>query len=185
MKNTMKTFALLLGVIAASTLGATAQERGKGKGPGGPGARGGRPLPAEVVKEHDKDNDGKLNAEERKAAMEALRAKWEAMSEDERKAEMEKRRAEMEKRRKAWQEMSPEDRKAQMEERMKKRFDKDNDGQLNEDEQAAMEKAMEELQKRMKERGDRPGRPEGRRGPGGPGKGKGKGGPGAGKGKKG
>ena len=41
----------------------------KGRRPGGPG-----PVPAEVLAKFDADKDGKLNAEERKAAMEARKA---------------------------------------------------------------------------------------------------------------
>ena len=86
MKNTVNRLALLLGVIAATTLSATAQDgpgRG-GRGPGGPGARGPREVPAEILKEFDKDKDGKLNEKEREAAAAARKAKWEAMTQEER-----------------------------------------------------------------------------------------------------
>jgi hypothetical protein len=47
--------------------------KGEGKGPKGPRG-GGRAVPAEVLAKFDADKDGKLNAEERKTAMEARKA---------------------------------------------------------------------------------------------------------------
>ena len=114
-------------------------EKGKGR-PGGPG-----PVPAEVLEKFDADKDGKLNAEERKAAMEARQAEMLAkfdtdkdgkLSDEERKAAMEARKAEM-----------------------MKRFDKDGDGKLSEEERKAMPQRG----------GDRPGPPKGDK-PGKPGK---------------
>jgi len=108
----------------------------KGRRPGGPG-----PVPAEVLAKFDADKDGKLNAEERKAAMEARKAEMMKrfdkdgdgkLSEEERKAAMEARKAEM-----------------------MKRFDKDGDGTLSDDEKKAMREAM------VKRGGDRPGPPKG------------------------
>ena len=75
MKTTIRIITLAVGVLAAGSFGALAQDgekegkqgrdRGGRGGPGGPG--GGRGLPEEVLKEFDKDGDGKLNEEERKA----------------------------------------------------------------------------------------------------------------------
>jgi hypothetical protein len=117
------------------------------KAPEKRGPREGRPVPPEVLEKFDKDGDGKLNEEERKAAMEARQAEMLAkfdkdgdgkLSQDERKAAMEARRAEM-----------------------MKRFDKNGDGKLDEEERKA-----------LPPRGGRPGpgRPEGGKGPKGPGK---------------
>lgn len=109
-----------------------------------PGGPGGRPVPAEVLAKFDKDKDGKLNEEERKAAMEARKAEMLAkfdknkdgkLDEDERKAAMEARKAEM-----------------------LKRFDKDGNGELDDEEKKAARAAMTK----------RGGRPDGK------GKGKGK-----------
>ena len=118
-------------------------EKGKGR------PSGARPIPAEVLAKFDADKDGKLNAEERKAAMEARQAEMLAkfdtdkdgkLSEEEKKAAGEARKAEM-----------------------MKRFDKDGDGELSDDEKKAMRAAM------AQRGGDRPGPPKGDR-PGKPGK---------------
>ncbi|MFT6181607.1 MAG: DnaJ-domain-containing protein 1 [Akkermansiaceae bacterium] len=110
--------------------------KGEGKGPKGPRG-GGRAVPAEVLAKFDADKDGKLNAEERKTAMEARKAEMMKkfdkdgdgkLNEEERKAAGEARKAEM-----------------------MKKFDKDGDGNLSDDEKAAMRKAMPA-------RGDRRGR---------------------------
>lgn len=111
-------------------------EKGKGRPGGGP-----RPIPAEVLAKFDADKDGKLNEEERKAAMEARQAEMLAkfdtdkdgkLSEEEKKAAGEARKAEM-----------------------MKRFDKDGDGELNDEEKKAMRAAWAERG------GDRPGPPKG------------------------
>lgn len=101
--------------------------KGEGKGPKGPRG-GGRPVPAAILEKFDADKDGKLNAEERKAAGEARKAEMlkkfdkdgdGKLNEAERKAAGEARRAEF-----------------------MKKFDKDGDGKLSDDEKAAMRKAM-------------------------------------------
>lgn len=144
----------LLVAIAASSF-ALGQEPGgdqpkKGDRPGGHRGPSG-PMPKEMIAKFDKDGDGKLNAEERKAAMDA------------RKTDMLKKYD-----KDGDGKLSGEERKAAM----IKKFDKDGDGKLNDDEKQAM---REEMRKRGG-RGDRPGR--GNR-PGGKGKGKGKGKPGS------
>ena len=107
-------------------------------------------LRAEALKEFDKDGDGKLNDDERKAMMEARKAMGEKMrqarekefdkdgdvklNDDERKAMMEARKAQMDK---------------LMKER-EKEFDKDGDGKLNDEERKAM------MEARAKEMGNGP-----------------------------
>ncbi len=124
------------------------KEKGKEKGP-----RGDRPVPAALLEKFDTDKDGKLSAEERKAAMAARKAEMlekfdkdgdGKLNEEERKAAGEARKAEM-----------------------IKRFDKDGDGKLSDEEKAEMRKAMPP-------RGERRGKGEkGRKGKEGkPGKGK-------------
>lgn len=66
----MKSTWIALATLAAATFTASAQE---GERP----QRGPRQLPPELVKEFDKDGDGKLNDEEAKAAREALQARRE------------------------------------------------------------------------------------------------------------
>lgn len=138
-------------VVAIATCAIANAEPPKGEGkPKGP-REGGRPVPKELLEKFDKDGDGKLSAEERKAAMEARQAEMLAkfdkdgdgkLNEEERKAAMEARKAEM-----------------------MKKFDKDGDGELSKEERA-------EMMKNMPKRGERPG------GQGGPeGRGKGKEGP--------
>ena len=61
---------IALAIAAAGTLGAQAQEEGQQR-------RGQRQMPESVVKEFDKDGDGKLNDDENKAAREAMRARFE------------------------------------------------------------------------------------------------------------
>lgn len=163
MKSTLHSLSLVTGLLALGATSALAEDgEGKKKGP-----RPGGPDRAALLEKFDKDGDGELNEEERKAAREA------------REAQMKERRAEMiakfdtdgdgelnEEERKAAREAA----QAAMKERLLKRFDEDGDGQLNADEQAKADKALERL------RQHRPGgpgagpRPDGRPGPKGPGK---------------
>ena len=139
-----------IATLAILTSGAIAQDAPRGPGRGGPGGRG-APT-ADMLKEFDKDGDGKLNDEERQAMMNARRAQGEKMraerekefdkdgdgklNDEERKAMMDANRERME----------------QFRKEREKQFDKDGDGKLNDEERAAMMAA-------------RPGRG----GPGGPG----------------
>ena len=111
-------------------------------------------LPPEMVKEFDKDGDGKLSDDERTAMRESMKAKM-----AERQKEMlEKYDADKDGK------LSKEEREKAMEERkaeMLKKFDKDGDGKLSDEERAAMPRPP---------RGEGgPGGPGGRRGPGGKG----------------
>lgn len=136
-----------IAVALATSLIAYA-EPPEGRGKGRPeGKKGPRPLPKEIVEKFDKNGDGKLNQEERKAAYEARKAemlkKYDQdgdgeLSEDERKAAAADRKAEA-----------------------MKRFDKDGDGKLSDEEKKAM---REEMRKRR-------GGPGGKGGPRGKGKG--------------
>jgi hypothetical protein len=147
--------------IATCAIVSAAPPKGdeKGKGPRG----GGRPIPKEMLEKFDKDKDGKISAEERKAAMEEGKAAMEArraeimakfdkdgdgkLNEEERKAAGEARKAEM-----------------------MKKFDKDGDGELSKEERAEMMKNMPKRGRFVRPGGNgRKGGPEGR--------GKGKGGP--------
>jgi hypothetical protein len=115
MKKTLRLFSLVLGILAAGTFSTLADEsdgkkpgRGGGERDGkrGDGERGGRrgsarQIPKEILEKYDKNKDGKLDEDERKAFMEARRAemikKYDKdgdgeLSDDERKAAMEDRR---------------------------------------------------------------------------------------------
>ncbi|MFP6895015.1 MAG: EF-hand domain-containing protein [Roseibacillus sp.] len=120
MKKTLRLFSLVLGILAAGTFSTLADEsdgkkpgRGSGErggaerdGKRGDGERGGRrggarQIPKEILEKYDKNKDGKLDEDERKAFMEARRAemikKYDKdgdgeLSDDERKAAMEDRR---------------------------------------------------------------------------------------------
>lgn len=71
MKHTTRIFSLVVGVLAACSFSAIAED-GEGKEGKKGGKRGGhRPSP-EMIKEFDKDGDGKLNEEERKALRAAM-----------------------------------------------------------------------------------------------------------------
>lgn len=142
MKHQITTVAVAL---ATSLIAYAEPPEGKGKGRQGD-RKGPRPLPKEIVEKFDKDGDGTLNQEERKAAFEARKtemlAKYDKdgdgqLSEEERKA-------------------AAADRKAAA----IKRFDNDGDGQLSDDEKKAM---REEMRKRRGSKG-------GPRGKGGKGK---------------
>lgn len=131
----------LLALLAA---GASAQANAPAK-PAAPGAFPARVnMRADAIKEFDKDGDGKLNEEERKAMMAA------------RMAMGEKLRMEREKKfdKDGDGKLSDEERKAMMEamqkrrpnagpqfQEMMKKFDKDGDGKLNEEERKAMREA--------------------------------------------
>ena len=142
MKTKMTSAIVLLATCALASAQAPKKE-------GKRGARGPRPVPKEILEKFDKDGDGKLSAEERKAAAEARKAEMLSkydkdgdgkLSADERKVAMEARKA-----------------------GFIKQYDKDGDGKLNDEEKAAARKAM----------GDRRGGPAGRnKGKGGPKKGK-------------
>ncbi|BCX48468.1 hypothetical protein HAHE_23760 [Haloferula helveola] len=62
-----------LALLVAGSITASAQDGDKPKGP-----RGDRQLPPQILEKFDKDGDGKLNEEERKAAMEARKGQAEA-----------------------------------------------------------------------------------------------------------
>jgi Ca2+-binding EF-hand superfamily protein len=122
-----------------------------------PPERKGIPIPPEVVKEFDKDGDGKLNEEERKAARDArekqMLEKYDAdkdgkLSDEERKAAREAMRAEHEK-------------------KMLEKYDKDGDGKLSDEERKAMVEAGDGLRRRGLRRDGGP-RPDGPSPEGGP-----------------
>jgi hypothetical protein len=124
------TWMITLGAMLGSCLIASAQN-----GPAGEGRpnRPHGPPPPEVVKQFDKDGDGKLSPEERQAMHQ------------ERKARMEERRKEMLEKYDADGDgkLSPEEKAKAREERkaeMLRKFDKDGDGKLSEEERAAMPK---------------------------------------------
>lgn len=158
--ETMKTKITCFALALAGIVTAAAQDGppgGERRGPGGPGGPGGRQVPPAVLKEFDKDGDGKLNDEEAKAARAAMQAKREEaqkkilaefdadkdgkLNEEERKA----MRTAMEAKRKA----------------LVEKYDADKDGKLSPEEIKAARDAGEEI--------PMIGGPGGRRGPGGPG----------------
>jgi hypothetical protein len=106
--------------------------------------------PPEVVKEFDKDGDGKLSAEERTTMRETIKARME----ERRKQMLEKFDEDKD------GELSPAEREKAREARraeMLEKFDKDGDGKLSAEERAAMPKPP-----------GRPGGPKWKRGPNGP-----------------
>ena len=135
----MKTTLLLtLGAMIGSCLIASAQDAPKRP------ERPQRPLPPELLKEFDKDGDGKLSADEMKAMREARIAKMEEMK----KEMLEKYDADKDGK------LSEDERakaRADREAEMLKKFDTDGDGKLSDEEKAKMPK-----------------RPGGPGGPGGP-----------------
>jgi Ca2+-binding EF-hand superfamily protein len=164
MKATIVSATLALAI--AGTLTAVAQD-----GPPKP-ERERRGPPPELIKKFDKDGDGQLSEEERKAAREAMEA---------RRGEFQKKMLEQfdkdgdgklsEEERKAAREAGEAKRKEILE-----KYDKDGDGKLSEEERKAAIDAGEQIPPRPMRRpggprgeGDRPGRPEGGRpGPRGP-----------------
>ena len=133
--------------VAAATISVRAEEPPKLANTNFP-SRMTMPMRPDILKEFDKDGDGKLNEQEMAAMIAARRAKGEMMrkamekefdkdgdgklNDEERKAMM----AEMQKRRA----------NAPQYQEMLKRFDKDGDGKLNDEERKAM---MEERAKHM------------------------------------
>lgn len=140
----MKTTTLIIIAAAIGLSGAAHAQKGKGAG-------GERKLPPEILEKFDKDGDGKLNEEERKAAR-AARGEMDGA----RKKEMLKKFDTD-----GDGKLSDEEKTAMREEMKKKmleRFDKDGDGELNEEERAEMRKSMPQ----------RPGGPKGPKGKGNP-----------------
>lgn len=148
----MKTTSLMtLGALIGSCLIASAQD-GQQR-PDRPKRPHGGPPP-ELVKQFDKDGDGKLSDEERATMREAHQARME----ERRKEMLEKFDADKDGK------LSPEEREKAREARkaeMLEKFDKDGDGKLSEEERAAMPKPPA--------RPGGPGGPRGKRGPKGPG----------------
>jgi hypothetical protein len=135
----MNTTLTMIALALAGTLAVQAQE----PAPGGQRERrgGNRPLPPEVVKEFDKDGDGKLSDEEAKAAREARQAK----AEEARKKMLEKYDTDKDGK------LSDEERKTMQTELEAKRkalvekYDADKDGKLSREEIKAARDAGEEI----------------------------------------
>ena len=143
--HNMKTTTLIVIAAAIGLSGAAHAEEGKG-------ARKLHKLPPEILEKFDKNNDGKLDDEERKAA----RAAREEIMAARKKEMLEKFDADGD------GELNDDEKvaaRAEMKKRMLEKFDKDGDGELNEDEKAEMRKQWK----------DRPGhhRPHGKGGKGG------------------
>jgi hypothetical protein len=139
----MKTKSLIaIGVLAGSCLAVQAQDQPERKGRPGP--------PPEMMKQFDKDGDGQLSEEERKA----MREKMQSRMEEQRKEMLEKFDADKDGK------LSPEEREKARDAHqamMLEKFDKDGDGKLSAEERKAMPRPMQ-----------RPGGPRGPRGPQGP-----------------
>lgn len=154
-KRIMKTTLMMtLSAMIGSCLAASAQD-----GPQRPNRpnRPQGPPPPELVKEFDKDGDGKLSEEERKAMRETMQARME----ERRKEMLEKFDTDKDGK------LSPEEQEAARAARhaeMLKKYDKDGDGKLSDEERAAMPKPP-----RRPGGPGGPGGPNSRRGPGGPG----------------
>lgn len=145
---------ITLGLLLGASLFASAQDPAPKRPPGGK-------LPPALLKEFDKDGDGKLSEDERKAMREAM----EARMKERRQKMLEKYDADGDGK------LSEEEiakARADRQAEMLKKYDKDGDGKISEEERAAIPPA---------ERGPGgPGGPGGRRGgkggeggPGGPG----------------
>lgn len=116
---------MTLGLLLGTCLFATAQDAAPQR-PERPN-RPARQLPPELIKEYDKDGDGKLSDDERKAMQEAVRAKREAQQ----KADLAKYDKDGDGK------LSAEERKTMMSERqaeLLKKYDADGDGKLSSDE---------------------------------------------------
>jgi len=142
----MKTKLMMtLGALLGTGMLATAQDQPER--PKGPHV----PPPPEILEKFDKDGDGKLSEEERKAMREAMHARME----ERHKEMLEKFDTDKDGK------LSPEERekaREAMKAKMLEKYDKDGDGKLSDEERAAIPKPPR-----------RPGGPHGRRGPGGPG----------------
>jgi hypothetical protein len=139
-KTTLITLAALLG----AGMSAMAQD---GPPPGPRGPKG--PPPPEVIREFDKDGDGKLNEEELAAMKEAHKARREAR----RKAMLEKYDTDKDGK------LSDEEKaamKAAKKKELLEKYDKDGDGKLNEEERKAAIEAGD-----LPRRGPRGPRPDG------------------------
>ncbi|MGA0854081.1 MAG: EF-hand domain-containing protein [Luteolibacter sp.] len=155
-KLTMIVGALMGTMLIAGAQGAEKKPKGEGK-PGGPPA-----VPPFLLEKYDTDKDGKLSKEER----EAMKADRQKEGEGQRKAMLDKFDTDKDGK------ISPEEREAmksgrekEMEARRKadfEKFDTDKDGKLSYEEFGKMgEHHRGEMMKRIKERGFRPGGPEG------------------------
>lgn len=122
----MKTKVMIIIAAAIGLTGAAHAEEGKRE-------RGAHTIPPEIIAKFDKDGDGKLNEEERKAAK-AAREEMEAA----RKKEMlEKFDTDKD------GELNEAERvamRSEMKKRMLEKFDKDGNGELSEEERAEMRK---------------------------------------------
>jgi EF hand len=135
------------GLLLGASLFASAQDPGPKRPPGGK-------LPPAILKEFDKDGDGKLSDEERKAMREAM----EARMKERRKEMLEKYDADGDGK------LSEEEiakARADRQAEILKKYDKDGDGKLSEEERAAIPPSE-------RGPGHRGGGPGGRRGPGAP-----------------
>lgn len=124
----MKTKSLIVAMATMGLIGISQAEEGKKDRPQ-------RKLPPEIIEKFDKDGDGELNEDERKAAREAHGDRMKAW----RKGMIEKFDKDGDGK------LNEEESKAARAEgkaRMLKRFDKDGDGTLNDDEKAEMRKEM-------------------------------------------
>jgi hypothetical protein len=117
---------MTLGALLGTCLFISAQDGGQQ-----PPQRPQRQLPPEVIKEFDKDGDGKLSDEERTAMRDTMRAKME----EQRKATLEKYDADKDgKLNKEEAEKARTERQAEL----LKKYDKDGDGKLSDEERKAI-----------------------------------------------
>ena len=144
-----------LALLAGSVITASAQDGERRPGP----PRGDRQLPPELIKKFDADGDGKLNEEERKTAMEAMRER----AEKHRKEMLAKYDTDGDgKLSESEREALRTDMKARHAELLEK-YDADGDGKLSPEERKAAIDAGEQLPP-MRPHGPRPHKPR----PGGP-----------------
>jgi len=140
----MNTTLTMLALALAGTLAVQAQEAAPEGGQRERRPNANRQLPPDVVKEFDKDGDGKLNDEEAKAARESMQAK----REEARKKTLEKYDTDKdgklnEEERKAMQTDMEAKRKALLE-----KYDANKNGRLDPEEAKAAKDAGEELPQR-------------------------------------
>ena len=146
--HAMKTKAMIIIAAAIGLTGAAHAEEGKRE-------RGEHTIPPEIIAKFDKDGDGKLNEEERKAA----KAAREEMEAARKKEILEKFDADKD------GELNEAEREAmrtEMKKRMLEKFDKDGNGELSEEERAEMRKHFKDRPGHDRPHGkDRKGRKEG------------------------
>jgi Ca2+-binding EF-hand superfamily protein len=130
-------FTAMLAILAS---GATAQDAAPAPAEGFPPRAN---LRAEAFKQFDKDGDGKLNEEERKAMMDARKAQGEKFRAEREKAFDKDGDGKLNDEEKAAMLAANKERMEQFRKEREKAFDKDGDGKLSDEERKAMRAEFE------------------------------------------